>query len=253
MPRAAAALLGGQWEAAGGGRGEGVHWGGPTSPAGRGTGTGWPRIPPSGAELWGLASDPPFWGRALGLGRGLRASRRPGGRAAPRPGSGCGTLGTLPPPGELILRMPHVAHAAPTKATSVPFYDLGPCEVPGPEVPSGPPTPPSRVWTGVTVPPSQTHGTKKTLLENWSRGWEPLARSALGQGRSPGRQPPSSWPRTPCRRRRAGHPSTSGTPAAGRVGWGGLGPGAGWLGEIFELFLLYSFMTPKRSGWGPPP
>lgn len=214
---------------------------------------GWTHLAGGEGHRHRLASDPPFWGRALGLGRGLRASRRPGGRAAPRPGSGCGTLGTLPPPGELILRVPHVAHAAPTKATSVPFYDLGPCEVPGPEVPSGPPTPPSRVWTGVTVPPSQTHGTKKTLLENWSRGWEPLARSALGQGRSPGRQPPSSWPRTPCRRRRAGHPSTSGTPAAGRVGWGGLGPGAGWLGEIFELFLLYSFMTPKRSGWGPPP
>lgn len=71
-----------------------------------------------------LASEPPFCGRALGLGQGLGV---PGGRrAALWPGSGCGTLGTLPPLGELILWVPHVAHATPTKATSVPFCDLGP-------------------------------------------------------------------------------------------------------------------------------
>lgn len=50
-----------------------------------------------------LALDPPFQGRALGLGRGPRGSRRAGGQVALRPGSGCGTLGTLPHLGELIL------------------------------------------------------------------------------------------------------------------------------------------------------
>lgn len=33
----------------------------------------------------------------------------------------------------------------------------------------------------------------------------------------------------------------------------GPGPRASWLGWIFDLFLLYSLTTPKRSSQGPPP
>lgn len=91
---------------------------------------------------------------------------------------------------------------------------------------------------GVRFNPSQTHGTKKSFWKT-GRGWGLPARSALGQGQSPGREPPSSWPRPPCGHQQAGHPPMPGTPAAG-----GEEVGLGW---IFELVFFVFVNDPKKE------
>lgn len=110
-PRAAATLLGGrtQWEEVGGGRGDGVHWGGPTSLAGRGR-----DLPPQLALAQaGLGS--PLPGPSPGAGMGPTGFQE-GGRAGGTPAR---------------LRLRDAWHAAPSRGVNTlgaPRGSCHPCE-----------------------------------------------------------------------------------------------------------------------------
>lgn len=186
----------------------------------------------------GLGS--PLLGPSSGAGAGP-AGFQEARQAGLRPGSGCGTLGTLPPLGELILW--------------VPLWLMPPLR--------RPPQFPSKTWAlerrqDPRSPPADQ-------LPHQGCGWglpfNPLRHMAQKRpfwktGREAGNcQPtPSSDGAGPQEGSRTApgpeHPADASDRQ--RVEWGGPGSRAGWLGWIFELFLLYSLMTPKRSSRGPP-